>query len=500
MAQPAPISVPKGYQRLDAFPLDATSVFGTLTELETYAATNGTAYVGQLCAVSGTGKVYVIQSDKSLLELGAGSGGGGTGSITVSKVLTDGSYTGAITNVTGLRFDDDSGFDVVDLGGGNAKVQMNSTFKFWEVNGEPGLTAQGLDTANFIAGSGIGITADAANNSLTFTALGGGGVSSDEVFFGADAPDPSQYKIWVNTTNARVFYAFDSAVWVETFTSMSGFQETTEELMIQKMITGGDRHFIHLDDNGIVTAWGLNTSGQCNVPAGLNNVAEVAGGNNFSLALTAEGTVVGWGGASGATIPWYVNEKKNKAIAAGSDFALALRQDGTVVGWGAQTSSKQLHIPDGLTDVIDIAANVTRCVALKNDGTVVHWGSEASTVWEPKSVIGIACTDSSSSSNACIALRHDGRIYSFSGTTNPSLDIGIVSVKKISKRTNMNSVTLPVLYKDGSIRNGPSGNNYVDIGQALKAVAGLQDDGGVAVRLFDGAEASLANVPAHLTV
>jgi hypothetical protein len=172
MPAPSPISVPKGYQRLDAFALDATSVFATLAELQTYAASNGTAYAGQVCSVSGTGKVYVLQSDLSLLELSSGGGGGGS-SITVSKVLTNGSYTGAITNVTGLRFDEDSGFDVTDLGGGNAKVQMNSTFKYWEVNGQPGLTATGLDTANFIAGSGVTIAADSVNNSLTFSSTGG---------------------------------------------------------------------------------------------------------------------------------------------------------------------------------------------------------------------------------------------------------------------------------------------------------------------------------------
>jgi len=102
-------------------------------------------------------------------SLGGGEGGG----VTVSKIAADGSYSGAVTNVTGLRFDQDSGFDVVDLGGGNAKVQMNSTFKYWEVNGQPGLTAQGLDTANFIAGTGVTIAANSVDNSLTFTATGG---------------------------------------------------------------------------------------------------------------------------------------------------------------------------------------------------------------------------------------------------------------------------------------------------------------------------------------
>lgn len=120
-------------------------------------------------------KAGVTNADLVIKNAGSGAVGG---SVTVSKIAADGSYSAAVTNVTGLRFDDDSGFDVVDLGNGNAKVQMNSTFKYWEVNGQPGLTAQGLDTANFIAGSGVTIVADSVNNSLTFSAAGGGGVGS----------------------------------------------------------------------------------------------------------------------------------------------------------------------------------------------------------------------------------------------------------------------------------------------------------------------------------
>ena len=108
----------------------------------------------------------------------ANSVSGTGGSITVSKILTNGSYANIVTGVTGLRFDDDSGFDVVDLGNGDVKVQMNSTFKYWNVNGSPGLTAVGLDTANFIAGSGIIISANPSNNSITFTSTGGGATAN----------------------------------------------------------------------------------------------------------------------------------------------------------------------------------------------------------------------------------------------------------------------------------------------------------------------------------
>ena len=68
----------------------------------------------------------------------SGPQGQGT-AISVSLVSQEGTYTNTVTNITGLRFDSDSGFDVTDLGAGNAKIQINSTFKYWNVDGNPGL-------------------------------------------------------------------------------------------------------------------------------------------------------------------------------------------------------------------------------------------------------------------------------------------------------------------------------------------------------------------------
>jgi hypothetical protein len=129
------------------------------------------------------------------------------GSITVGKVLTNGAYTNTFTGVTGLRFDDDSGFDVVDLGNGNVKVQMNSTFKYWNVNGASGLTAVGLDTANFIAGSGITISANPANNSITFTSTGGGGTANLSSYL-----QVANAKILLANTNAYIATKITNAV------------------------------------------------------------------------------------------------------------------------------------------------------------------------------------------------------------------------------------------------------------------------------------------------
>ena len=65
-----PISLPKGYQRLGDFPLDASSVFDSFADLQTFAASNGTAYAGQVCAVKDTGLLYIIRTDKSLSQVG----------------------------------------------------------------------------------------------------------------------------------------------------------------------------------------------------------------------------------------------------------------------------------------------------------------------------------------------------------------------------------------------------------------------------------------------
>ena len=45
----------------------------------------------------------------------------------------------------------------------------------------------------------------------------------------------------------------------------------------------------------MVVAWGDDSDGQCDAPAGLTNAIDVAAGYNFSLALKADGTVAAWG-------------------------------------------------------------------------------------------------------------------------------------------------------------------------------------------------------------
>ena len=63
------LSTNKNYKRLYSAPLDVTSVFDTKSELDAYLS-NPTAYVGQVISCKETDLVYLIKSDKTLLEIG----------------------------------------------------------------------------------------------------------------------------------------------------------------------------------------------------------------------------------------------------------------------------------------------------------------------------------------------------------------------------------------------------------------------------------------------
>jgi Regulator of chromosome condensation (RCC1) repeat len=90
-------------------------------------------------------------------------------------------------------------------------------------------------------------------------------------------------------------------------------------------VDAGTYHSLALKSDGTVVAWGNNSLGQLNVPAGLTGVVDIAAGSGHSLALKGDGTVVAWG----------------------NNF------DG------------QSNVPAGLTNVVDVDAGDFHSLALK---------------------------------------------------------------------------------------------------------------------------------------
>jgi hypothetical protein len=88
--------------------------------------------------------------------------------------LTVGITNGNVyTNINNLVFDSESGFSIDPLDNTSILVGMNSTFKYWQLNGNTMtgnfLTAQGLDTVNFISGNGITMSLNAYSHPQSIT-------------------------------------------------------------------------------------------------------------------------------------------------------------------------------------------------------------------------------------------------------------------------------------------------------------------------------------------
>ncbi|MDO4360357.1 MAG: hypothetical protein Q4C28_12675 [Escherichia coli] len=70
----ASMEFPMAFSRQDSFPLDKTSVYGSLADAQTYAQTSPLAYVGQILSVvvDGVSTAYQIKNTAGDLEaLGA---------------------------------------------------------------------------------------------------------------------------------------------------------------------------------------------------------------------------------------------------------------------------------------------------------------------------------------------------------------------------------------------------------------------------------------------
>ena len=252
-----------------------------------------------------------------------------------------------------------------------------------------------------------------------------------------------------------------------------------------------------------VLAWGDDSFGQTNVPAGLSGVVRLAGGAYHSLALKGDGTVVAWGDSAvgaflidygQATVPSDLSNVV--AIAAGGYHSLALCEDGTVRAWGAGAISNSISVggppvvfpwegyqygqsivPLGLSNVVAIAAGDYHSVALKSDGQPVVWGGQTSSSPVGQTLSTVALVPQAATNLVAIAstdsyimgLRADGVVVSW-GDAAPSF-------------TTTNGVAIAagvVLKDDGTVISSPAitagglsgySKSRVQCGRAIKIIA-----------------------------
>ena len=129
--------------------------------------------------------LYVPTMSGNIYPGGGGSGGStGSGSFTLQQ-RDRGDLTAppinTLTEVTTLSFDTDSGFEIEDLGNGEAFIKMNSSFAPWLVNGQPTLDPTGEEPVEFVGTAGLTITTDDTTTpkQIIFS-TGGGGIGIEE--------------------------------------------------------------------------------------------------------------------------------------------------------------------------------------------------------------------------------------------------------------------------------------------------------------------------------
>ena len=169
------------------------------------------------------------------------------------------------------------------------------------------------------------------------------------------------------------------------------------EAELVSIATSG-RHGLGITRSGSVIGWGDEGFGQLNIPD-ITNVVQVVAGNSYSAALRNDGRVFEWGShtaAVGKLIQKPANLERIVSLAGGLTHILGITSKGSVVGWGDNNDGKATP-PEGLKNVIAIAANATCSVAATKDGALSWWGScpEYLTAKESlQNVTAIALTDS----------------------------------------------------------------------------------------------------------
>jgi Regulator of chromosome condensation (RCC1) repeat/Immunoglobulin domain/Immunoglobulin I-set domain len=158
-----------------------------------------------------------------------------------------------------------------------------------------------------------------------------------------------------------------------------------------------------------VAAWGDNSGGQTNVPAGLNDIIAVAGGDYHSVALHHDGTLLGWGynGDNQTGVP--TNALRFVSLASGAAHGLAITEKGSVVAWG-RNEAGQCNVPAGATNnILSVAAGDAHSLALLSSGSVLAWGDNSlGQCSVPQGLSGVRAI--AAGRNHSLALRTNGTV------------------------------------------------------------------------------------------
>jgi hypothetical protein len=152
------LEVPIGFKRLNSFPLDSSSVFQTLSGLQSYAQTNPSAYYGQICSVIENDSAYIIKADGSVKQLGFNASASidslvyATGDQEISGLKTFNAGIQIGTQSSTATFFVESGLIGINNESPRGALDVSGSVLFSQrptVNGTVVLLSGDIDTSNF---------------------------------------------------------------------------------------------------------------------------------------------------------------------------------------------------------------------------------------------------------------------------------------------------------------------------------------------------------------
>ena len=152
-----------------------------------------------------------------------------------------------------------------------------------------------------------------------------------------------------------------------------------------EQIAAGYDHIAAIDDAGRVYVWGNDRLGQTNLPSEITTAMlmkknlgfkQLEAGFQFTAALTEDGQLYMWGNQNMADIKVRKAYQGNiKKIALTTYSCVALLNDGTVAYVGLQNNAIADRLPEGLDNIVDIAATGNTVAAVDADGHITVWGN-----------------------------------------------------------------------------------------------------------------------------
>lgn len=152
-----------------------------------------------------------------------------------------------------------------------------------------------------------------------------------------------------------------------------------------EQIAAGYDHIAAIDDAGNVYVWGNDRLGQKNLPGEITTAMlmkknlgfkQLEAGFQFTAALTEDGNLYIWGNQNMADVKVRSAYQGHiEKIALTTYNCVALLDDGTVAYVGLQTNAISERLPEGLDNIVDIAATGNTVAAVDADGKITVWGN-----------------------------------------------------------------------------------------------------------------------------